>query len=252
MILVPGGPGGIGMNSKRWNAAGERDREPGCNSLRLRISNHCDSWVPPTRPGRNASNGGGWRQHYQATAAVNGASATPNSPMNQAVGPVSAVIRLKERLDDAIVRRVHDRRRPDAAGAHSEPGLHHRRSDHQDCEAHELVHLRCAGRAISAGENPRQVPRPPDPAAAQARPPEADPRRELRHQEAAPPELLAEREDHVRQQVDQRDVTERRDDDEPVRLRWHTEREARALQECRAGDAAKADGPHERVGWKGV
>src|SRR4029453_4694005 len=56
---------------------------------------HYDSSVPPTRPGRNASNVGGWRQQYQATATVNGTSATPNSPINQAVGPVSAVIRLK-------------------------------------------------------------------------------------------------------------------------------------------------------------
>src|SRR4029453_7316769 len=56
---------------------------------------HYDSSVSPTRPGSNASNVGGWRQQYQATATANGTSGTPNSPMNQAVGPVSAVMRLK-------------------------------------------------------------------------------------------------------------------------------------------------------------
>ena len=56
---------------------------------------------------------------------------------------------VEERLDDAVVRRVHDRRRPDAAGPHSEPGLHHRRTDHQDREAHELVHLRSVAGSFS-------------------------------------------------------------------------------------------------------
>jgi hypothetical protein len=46
---------------------------------------------------------------------------------------------IKERLDDSIMRGMHDRRRPDAAGLHSKPSQYHSGADDHRREAHQSV-----------------------------------------------------------------------------------------------------------------